>query len=183
MGRCCLVWWWHSRVVVSMMLLSQCWSWHYWGNVGHGVMSLPSRAGDGDAKSMFTVARCRCQVMPRGCHHRPSRCSHWLLTTEMPPLTVRVQPLTIEVPPLTLRVPPLTTINWSGIIDCQGAATVYRPSRCHHRLWGCSRRPSWLERLSLWDVMIMEATDLNVWIFTHAPRRAPTIIIYDNDLE
>jgi hypothetical protein len=32
-------------------------------------------------------------------------------------------------------------------------------------------------------VVIMEAINLDIWIFTPAPRWAPTVLVYDNDLE
>jgi hypothetical protein len=39
------------------------------------------------------------------------------------------------------------------------------------------------KRLLLQDVLIMEAINLDVWIFMPSPRRAPAMMVYDNDLE
>jgi hypothetical protein len=39
------------------------------------------------------------------------------------------------------------------------------------------------KRISVRDVLIVEAIDLNVWIFTLAPHWAPTIMVCDKDLE
>jgi hypothetical protein len=39
------------------------------------------------------------------------------------------------------------------------------------------------KRLSLQKVLIVEAIDLDVWIFTPAPQWAPTVMVCDNDLE
>jgi hypothetical protein len=53
------------------------------------------------------------------------------------------------------------------VIDCEGVddLTALRP-----------------KRLLLRYVLIVEAIDTNVWIFTSAPRWAPTVEVYDNDL-
>jgi hypothetical protein len=59
-------------------------------------------------------------------------------------------------------------IDRQGVVaDRQGAADL------------AALRP---KRLSLRDVLIMEAIDLDVQIFTPGPRWAPTIEVYDNDL-
>jgi hypothetical protein len=39
------------------------------------------------------------------------------------------------------------------------------------------------KRLSLWDVLIVETIDLDVWIFTLTLRWVPIVMIYKNDLE
>jgi hypothetical protein len=39
------------------------------------------------------------------------------------------------------------------------------------------------EKLLLRDVFIMEAINLNIWIFTPAPQWAPTIMLRDINLE
>jgi hypothetical protein len=69
-------------------------------------------------------------------------------------------------------------------------------SGCNHRPLGChvdyqrfiashqgtaDLAVSRAKRLSLWDVLIVEAIDLNVWIFTLATWWASTIMVYDND--
>jgi hypothetical protein len=39
------------------------------------------------------------------------------------------------------------------------------------------------KRLSLREVLIVEAINLNIWIFIPAPRWTPTVVVCDNDLE
>jgi hypothetical protein len=39
------------------------------------------------------------------------------------------------------------------------------------------------KRFSLRDVLIVEAINLDVWISTPVPWWAPTVMVYDNDLE
>jgi hypothetical protein len=66
--------------------------------------------------------------------------------------------------------------------DRKGAAADHPDAIANHQLpliLQCRGQ----KRLSLRDMLIMEAIDLNVWIFTAAARWVPTIMIYGNDLE
>jgi hypothetical protein len=43
-------------------------------HVSHGVMSLPSHAGDGAAKATLAMASCHCRVMLRWCYRGDVGC-------------------------------------------------------------------------------------------------------------
>jgi hypothetical protein len=72
--------------------------------------------------------------------------------------------------------------HWGVITDCQGAA-IDRQGVAAERQGAIDLAASRSKRLSLRYVLIMEAIDLDIWIFTPTPRWAPTVVIYDNDLE
>jgi hypothetical protein len=70
------------------------------------------------------------------------------------------------VPPPTIRVSLPVTRVLSLSTDYQGATNLVAPKQ---------------KKLSLREVLIMEAIDLNVWIFMPAPWWVPTVMVYDND--
>jgi hypothetical protein len=91
----------------------------------------------------------------------------------VPPLTIKVPPLSTKVPSPVIRVPQLTVrvllptvkvsypaVKMQLILQCQGQ-----------------------KMLSLQDVLMVEAIDLNIWIFMLAPRWTPTVVVCDNNLE
>jgi hypothetical protein len=76
--------------------------------------------------------------------------------------------------------------NWSLRYSHRSSGCSRRPLECHRRLSGCHQGAADLavlrpKRISLQDVLIMEAIDLDVWIFMPAPRWTPTIMVYDNE--
>jgi hypothetical protein len=77
------------------------------------------------------------------------------------------------------------TANCQGAAaDCQGAVVDCWSLGCCCRLPVAEMSPPTAKkRLSLREVLIMEVIDLNVWIFMPAAWWAPTVMIYDNDLE
>jgi hypothetical protein len=76
-----------------------------------------------------------------------------------------------------------------AVVDRQGAAANRRgatddcwSARCRCRLSVAKMSLTTVEKGSRYEVLIVEAIDLDVWIFTPAPQWAPTVVPYDNDL-
>jgi hypothetical protein len=64
--------------------------------------------------------------------------------------------------------------------DCQGAIADRQGATVDHHGVVTDRQGADAGRQ---DVLLVEAIDLDVWIFTLAPKWVPTIMVYDNDLE
>jgi hypothetical protein len=43
------------RWLLRDIIVESCWRWRYQGDVGHGVISLPSHAGDGTAEATLAM--------------------------------------------------------------------------------------------------------------------------------
>jgi hypothetical protein len=72
--------------------------------------------------------------------------------------------------------------HWGVITDCEGAP-INRQGATAECQDAIDLAVSRSKRLSLRDVLIVEAIDLDIWIFTPASQWAPTVVVYDNDLE
>jgi hypothetical protein len=155
------------------------------------VMMLLSHAGNGVAESMLAIS-----------HQGTTADRHVLSSTiKVPPPTANIPTSAIRVPPSTVRVPPPTanvsspTVRVPPPIAKVSSLTVRVPHSIVKvpsptakvsspavkmslilQSWG-------QKRFSLWDVLMVEAIDLDVWMFTPAPRWVPTVMVYDNDLE
>jgi hypothetical protein len=77
----------------------------------------------------------------------------------VPSPAIRVLQLIVKVPP------PTSKVSSSGV---KMPLILQRQGR---------------KRLSLRDVLMAKAIDLDVWIFTPVPRWALTVVVCDNDLE
>jgi cell division septation protein DedD len=149
--------------------------WHrYWDML---VMMLPIHARDGTTESVLDVA---CQgttadhqgaVIDR--HGAPP-------IANIPTPAIRVPSSTVKVPPPTAKVPsPTVKAPQSTVRVSPPSAKVPSPTIKMPLILQCQGR-NWL---LLWDVFIVEAINLTIWIFTPAPRWAPTVMVYDNNLE
>jgi hypothetical protein len=96
------------------------------------------------------------------------------------PSTAKVSLPAIRVLPTLIRVL-LSTVRVLSVLVRVLSSTVRVPSVLVRVLLILQCRGQ--KRLSLRDVLIVEAIDLDVWIFTPAPRWALTVIFCDNDLE
>jgi hypothetical protein len=125
------------------------------------VMTLPSRAGDGAAESVFSIS------------HQGATADRLGAAVNHACVVGTCQGTTADCQSTAINHRGVTTDHQGPVIDSQGAITDR-----HGVADLAAPKP---KRLSLRDVLIAEAIHLDVWIFTPTPRWAPTVVVYDNN--
>jgi hypothetical protein len=104
----------------------------------------------------------------------------------MQPLTIKVSPSTVQVPRGThqgdvIDRPGVIADHQGVVADCPSVTDDCWSSGCRCRLPVAKMSPSTAEKGSRYE--IVEAIDLDVWIFTPIPQWASTVMVCDNDLK
>jgi hypothetical protein len=135
--------------------------------LGHGELSPLSHVGDDDAESVLAIA-----------HQGATTDRHGVAVDQLGTIVDRLGAAGTRQGAAINRLGAIIT-HQGASIDCpcttcthQGVATDRHGAVLNHR-----------KGLSLLEELIVEAIDLDIWIFMPAPWWAPTVIIYDNDLE